>query len=152
MVSSSSDYFLLDSLGSGESVVFFVSSVPIAAPLKPLVPLGSVSGRPGVEFVFSSSCVDPDGDDLFYRWDWDDGNFSGWLGPFGSGVFCNASYVWSGRGVFEVRVMARDVFGWEGVWSDPLSVSIPKNKLNINLKNQNFYLKLFKQINLINKF
>ena len=123
--------------------------------MKPLVPAGVVSGRPGVEFVFSSSCVDPDGDDLFYRWDWGDGNFSGWLGPFGSGVFCNASYVWSGRGVFEVRVMARDVFGLEGVWSDPLSVSIPKNRYNsieifkvVSEKNIYFYnlLNIFRNI------
>jgi hypothetical protein len=148
MVSSSSDHLMLDSLGSGESRVFFVSEVPIAAPLKPEVPSGSVSGRPGVEYVFSSSCVDPDGDDLFYCWDWGDGNFSGWLGPFASGVLCNASYVWSGRGVFEVRVKARDVFGLEGIWSDPLSISMPKNKFNI--KNQNFYLKLFKIFNIIN--
>ncbi len=128
MVSSTSDHLVVDSLLSGESRVFFVSDEPIAAPLKPVVPSGIVSGRPGVEYVFSSSCVDPDGDDLFYLWDWGDGNFSGWLGPFDSGVLCNASYIWDGRGVFDVRVKARDVFGLEGVWSDPLSVSIPKNK------------------------
>ena len=107
-----------------------------------MVPSGSVSGRPGLEYVFSSSCVDPDGDDLFYLWDFGDGNFSGWLGPFDSGGLCNVSYVWVSRGVFEVRVKARDVFGLEGVWSDSLVVSMPKNKFNINLKNQNFYTKI----------
>jgi len=129
MVGSSSGSFMIDGLESGESRVFFVSEVPIAAPLKPVVPLGVDSGRAGVEYVFSSSCVDPDGDNLFYLWDWGDGNFSGWVGPFDSGDFCNVSYVWGGSGVFEVRVKARDVFGLEGVWSDPLSVSMPKNRL-----------------------
>jgi hypothetical protein len=27
-----------------------------------------------------------------------------------------------------VRVKARDVFGLESVWSDPLSITMPKNK------------------------
>ena len=94
--------------------------------------MGPDSGRADVEYFFSSSCIDPDGDDLFYLWDWGDGNFSDWLGPYVSGGVVNVSHIWSEPGVFDVRVKARDVFGLEGVWSDPLSITMPKsNKFDI---------------------
>jgi len=128
MVSSSSDSFVIDFLEAGSSLFLFVSEVPVSAPVKPDLPSGPDSGSAGVEYFFSSSCVDPDGDVLFYLWDWGDGNFSDWFGPFVSGDLVNVSYVWSDRGVFDVRVKARDVYGLESVWSDPLSISMPKNK------------------------
>ena len=128
MLSSSSDFFVIDSLDSGSSLFLFISDVPVSAPLKPGVPVGPDSGRADVEYFFSSSCIDPDDDDLFYLWDWGDGNFSDWLGPYVSGGVVNVSYIWSEPGVFDVRVKARDVFGLESVWSDPLSITMPKNK------------------------
>ena len=150
MLSSSSDFFVIDSLASGSSLFLFISDVPVSAPVKPGVPVGPDSGRADVEYFFSSSCIDPDGDDLFYLWDWGDGNFSDWLGPYVSGGVVNVSYIWSEPGVFDVRVKARDVFGLEGVWSDPLSITMPKsNKFDISLKLHNFYLKLFNIFNII---
>ena len=128
MLSSSSDSLVIDSLASDSSLFLFISEIPISAPLKPGVPVGPDSGRADVEYFFSSSCIDPDGDDLFYLWDWGDGNFSDWLGPYVSGGVVNVSYIWSEPGVFDVRVKARDVFGLESVWSDPLSITMPKNK------------------------
>ena len=144
MVSSSSDSFVIDFLEAGSSLFLFVSEVPVSAPVKPDVPSGPDSGRAGVEYFFSSSCVDPDGDVLFYLWDWGDGNFSDWFGPFVSGDLVNVSYVWSDRGVFDVRVKARDVYGLESVWSDPLSISMPKNNdFNIGLYLRFFFQKIF---------
>ena len=131
MLSSSSDFFVIDSLASGSSLFLFISDVPVSAPVKPGVPVGPDSGRADVEYFFSSSCIDPDGDDLFYLWDWGDGNFSDWLGPYVSGGVVNVSHIWSEPGVFDVRVKARDVFGLESVWSDPLSITMPKNKLYV---------------------
>ena len=150
MLSSSSDFLVIDSLASGSSLFLFISDVPVSAPVKPGVPVGPDSGRADVEYFFSSSCIDPDGDDLFYLWDWGEGNFSDWLGPYVSGGVVNVSYIWSEPGVFDVRVKARDVFGLESVWSDPLSITMPKsNKFDISLNLHNFYLKLFNIFNII---
>ena len=61
-------------------------------------------------------------------WDWGDGNMSDWIGPYNSGETCEASYVWSSKGSYEVKVKAKDEYGSESPWSDPLPISMPKNR------------------------
>ena len=80
-------------------------------PFTPGEPVGPVSGVPGVLYNFSVSSWDPEGNNVFYNFSWGDGNFSGWLGFYGSNVSCVACYSWSGVGVFGVRVEAMDEFG-----------------------------------------
>ena len=75
-----------------------------------------------------SSTTDPEGGQLYYRWDWGDGNKSNWLGPFDSGEIVYANNSWLENGSYEIRVKARDVHGLGSHWSDPLSVSMTKNR------------------------
>ncbi|GAG87737.1 unnamed protein product [marine sediment metagenome] len=42
-------------------------------PDKPDKPSGESSGKPGVSYVYSSSAIDPDGDQIYYKFDWGDG-------------------------------------------------------------------------------
>ena len=65
---------------------------------------------------------------LYYRYDWGDGTTSEWLGRYDSGEPCVASHTWKNEGVYQVKVKAKDTNGWESEWSDPLSISMPKNK------------------------
>ena len=97
-------------------------------PEKPDTPDGATTGSPGETYLYSTSTVDPDGDKVYYMWDWGDGNYSSWLGPFVSGETATASYSWSEKGTYSIRVKAKDVFDEESDWSDPLSVSMPKNQ------------------------
>ena len=60
--------------------------------------------------------------------DWGDGTDSGWIGPYTSGDISNATHIWTKSGNYHVKVKAKDEFGAESYWSDPLSVSIPKNR------------------------
>ncbi|MCK4331955.1 MAG: PKD domain-containing protein, partial [Thermoplasmatales archaeon] len=73
-------------------------------------------GRPGVNYTFCVEGVDPDGDDLFCMWDWGDGNFSDWLGPYGSGEMMCASHAWSEEGTYTIRVKLKDIYGNESDW------------------------------------
>ena len=66
---------------------------------------------------------------MLFRSDWDDGTNSGWIGPFESCEIVNASHIWNTKGVYSIKVKAKDVNGAESDWSDPLAVSMPKNKL-----------------------
>jgi hypothetical protein len=97
-------------------------------PEKPDTPDGETTGSPGETYLYSTSTVDPDGDKVYYMWDWGDGNYSSWLGPFVSGETATASYSWSEKGTYSIRVKAKDIFDEESDWSDPLSVSMPKNQ------------------------
>jgi hypothetical protein len=98
------------------------------APLKPEI-LGPSSGKPGEELTFDATTSDPEGDDIYYMFDWGDGTYSEWLGPYSSGRSVSASYTWDDRGDFSVRVKAKDDHGVMGEWSDPLPITMPKSFL-----------------------
>ena len=51
-----------------------------------------------------------------------------WLGPFDSGCEINVTHIWDVEGDYEIRVKAKDTCDAESEWSDPLVVSMPKNK------------------------
>ena len=99
---------------------------------------GPTSGKVRTSYSFSSSTTDPDGDSISYFFDWGDGTNSGWLGPYASGVIVNASHVWGNNGTYDIKVKALDELGSESDWSDPLSVSMPKNKAVTYSLLQNF--------------
>jgi PKD domain len=95
------------------------------APLRPDQPFGKVYNRMGQEYSYTTRTTDPDGNLVYYLWDWGDGNLSGWLGPCHSGVNCEAHHTWIKVGTYNIIVKAKDGYGTESVWSVPLSVTIP---------------------------
>ena len=97
-------------------------------PNKPSKPTGKNHGDPKEEYTFSSTATEPDSEQLYYAWDWGDGNYSYWLGPYSSGEITKATYSWEKGGNYKVRVKAKDVHGGESEWSDPLTVTIPRDK------------------------
>ncbi|MCX6668172.1 MAG: agmatine deiminase family protein [Euryarchaeota archaeon] len=101
-------------------------------PEKPQRPSGSASGKPGVTYLYSTQTTDVDEDSVFYMWDWGDGTFSEWLGPYTSGATATAQKSWNQQGTYAVRVKAKDVHDAESVWSDPLSVTMPLNQQSGN--------------------
>jgi len=94
---------------------------------------GSTHGRVGVEYTYHTSNVtDPEGDDIYYLFDWGDSTYTGWIGPFASGESGSATHKWFIQGDYEIRVKAKDSYGLESPWSDPLPVSMPRNKAVTN--------------------
>jgi predicted secreted protein len=93
-------------------------------PLKPTIN-GPASGTVNNEYPYTSSTTDPDGDQVYYLWDWGDGNSSGWLGPYNSGATCESNHTWATKGGYNIKVKAKDTFGAESPWSDPLSITMP---------------------------
>jgi len=103
-------------------------------PENPEKPSGETKGKPGREYSFTSFAADDDGDDLYYLWDWGDGSYSEWLGPYTSGEECEASYTWQQEANFPIKVMVKDGKGGESYWSAPFIFSTPKDKaINIQL-------------------
>ena len=100
---------------------------PNNPPDKPSL-FGPTSGNSGTEYTFSSNTSDLDGDQVYYQFDWDDGTTSYWQGPFVSGTLVEESHSWADKGIYSVRVKAKDDFSGESDWSDPLIMTITKNK------------------------
>jgi hypothetical protein len=107
-------------------------------PDKPLTPSGPLNGKLGKEYTYTTSTTDPDDDQLYYMWDWGDGTFSDWIGPYSSGAECSESHIWNNRGGFNMKVKAKDINDIQSPWSDSLSISIPRNKAYINKSLINF--------------
>jgi hypothetical protein len=96
-------------------------------PNTPSRPVGSDNGKPGETYTYSTNTTDLYGDDVYYQWDWGDGGYSEWLGPYTSGETVEAYHVWDKKGTYSVKVKAKDVYNCESNWSDPLPIQIPTN-------------------------
>lgn len=112
-----------------ENGVYYYTG-PNYAEDKPETPSGPTSGKPGEEYTFSSSAVDPDDDTIKYCFDWGDGNTS-WSGFVSSGEPVSLSYTWEEKGTYEVKVKVRDEHNLDSPWSDPLTVTMPLNNILI---------------------
>ena len=95
-------------------------------PNTPTIPSGRTKGIRNTSYTYTTSAIDPNGDNVYYLWDWGDGTNSSWLGPYPSGQNVTASHIWSTRGSYAVTVKAKDAFGAESSWSIPLTVNMYK--------------------------
>jgi penicillin V acylase-like amidase (Ntn superfamily) len=97
-------------------------------PNKPNTPWGEKeSGNPGVNYKFNfRRPKDPENHGTSILIDWGDGTSLGWTRTiqYTTSFYHN----WSEQGTYEVRVKAMDQYGAESDWSDPIAISIAKNK------------------------
>ena len=102
-------------------------------PNKPNTPIGPSSGKPGTSYSYSSSAIDPDGDQVYLMFDWGDETPMVWKGPFNSGYVDTESHIWNAKGAYSVKVQAKDTKDGISVWSDSLPITMPYsfNKLQI---------------------
>jgi hypothetical protein len=97
-------------------------------PDKPTTPEGPDTWTINVETTFSSTTTDPEGESIFYLFDWGDGTDSGWLGPYASGQTGEASHTWTELGEYEIKVMAKDLYDAESPWSESHILTIVENE------------------------
>jgi len=128
LLKSGSNNYTIDSLSNLSSLTFIISKNPISSPNKPATPSGPASGKIGIKYTYTTSVTDSDGSEIYYLFDWDNGDFSEWIGPYKSGDIAEATYTWTEKGDYEIRAKAKDEFGFESPWSEPLPITMPKNK------------------------
>lgn len=93
-------------------------------PVAPAVDAGPDNGINGIEYSFESSTTDPEADELYYQWEFDDGSkVSAWYGPYASGEVCSIGHTFE-EGDYDVQVRAKDGFGAETEWSTAHAVHI----------------------------
>lgn len=97
-------------------------------PEKPNKPTGRTHIKVNQSYKYSSSTNDPDGDQIYLLFDWDDGTSSGWIGPYNSGETVTAKHKWTTKGNYEIRVKAKDINGTQSEWSDPMVISMPRDR------------------------
>jgi hypothetical protein len=96
-------------------------------PNTPQRPSGPTSGSTNVEYTYSTRATDPEGDNVYYQWDWGDGTVSKWFGPYSSGAEVTAKHSWNVQGSYSIRVKSKDINQAESTWSEPLAIVMPLN-------------------------
>jgi len=85
-------------------------------PLAPLEVSGPTFVEMGVEYGYTLSTVDPEGDGIRYKIDWGDGVVSDWSGLVSSGMSVLFSHAWDAVGTFPLMVIAEDEHGFGTGW------------------------------------
>jgi len=112
-------------LGDSSVKVWRDSPNPDLPPDAPDKPSGPATGQMGIEYTFTATTIDPEGDNISFMFDWGDGNFSDWIGPFASGGIGSATHSWPTIGPYQVRVKAKDdSAGRESDWSPAHTITI----------------------------
>ena len=78
-----------------------------------------------MNYSYVAGTVDPNGDQLYYIWDWGDDTPLTWIGPYNSGQNVTTSHIWTEKGTYNIKVKAKDTTGAVSGWSDPLPVTMP---------------------------
>ena len=118
------------SYGAGNYDAWVIKVVPAnRPPSTPNIPQGETNVTPLKKYTYTTVSADPDGDEIYYMFDWGDGTTSGWLGPYKSGETVKVSHIWTKSGVYEIKVKAKDSNDVESGWSEPLQVTVQSTLL-----------------------
>jgi hypothetical protein len=100
--------------------------VPNSTPNTPATPTGPSNGYVQTIYSYDTSGSDPDGDLLTYRFDWGDGDISGWGGAY------SRTHTFSSVGPYCVKAQSQDTQGASSAWSACLNVNIDVQKHTIS--------------------
>jgi parallel beta-helix repeat protein len=103
---------------------------------------GPSAGGHEILFNFTVNTTHPTENQIYYKWDWGDGNVTGWLGPFNSSKSVTRSYAWANDGNYSIRVKAKYIVGGESNWSQIHPISIADQVNFSNIKPGTIYIKL----------
>lgn len=77
---------------------------------------GPTHGKINIEYEYHFVSTDPDGDDLTYIIDWDDGNIEE-HGLYPAGEEITVKHAWSEEGTYTIKAKTRKLNGLESKWS-----------------------------------
>jgi hypothetical protein len=103
---------------------------------------GPSAGGRGIIFNFTALAIDPDGGQIYYEWDWGDGNSSGWIGPVDSNIPLTTSHAWGNDSNYTIQVKVKDINDIESLLAIH-NISIAPQINFSNLKLGYLYFNLF---------
>ncbi|MFH1013443.1 MAG: C1 family peptidase, partial [Thermoplasmatota archaeon] len=114
--------------GQFDMMLTKMSLLDNTAPLTPEQPNGQTHVKKGKTYSYSSTSTDAEQDAIYYLFDWGDDTFSDWLGPYFSNDICTAQHSWNENSSKNIRVKAKDEHDFHSAWSEPLVITLPKDK------------------------
>jgi fimbrial isopeptide formation D2 family protein len=120
-------------------------------PNTPSIPNGKATCKINKKYTFTTSTIDPNGDQVYYWFNWGDNTSSGWMGPFASGATGNASHTWTKKGTYEITVKAKDSHDAESSSSDSFEVKV-KFLVSQSIPMPTFLEKLIERFPMLKRF
>lgn len=111
---------------------------------------GPIKGRLGLYYEYEFLSTDPDGNDIWYIVDWDDGNIEEY-GPYHSGEEASEIHYWDYSDSFTIKAKTKDVFGNESDW-ETFDITMPKSKENDRFVFINFINRIIEKFPLFAMF
>lgn len=93
-------------------------------PDKPVIQTAKVQGVALKKYTYSAISVDPQGYAVSYRFDNGNGTLSAWTAFVPSGSSSYQSFSWQQPGKYYLRAQAKNQYGLESEWSNPIQVII----------------------------
>lgn len=93
-------------------------------PDAPSAPAGTAMGEVDGSHEFTSTGTDPNRQQVYYKWDWGDGEISDWQGPYDHEQASVMSHTWTASGQYEILTKIKDIYDVEGAWSSAGSIDI----------------------------
>jgi len=122
-----------DEADEDQAVLEITVSTSDPPPDKPDKPCGATRAKNETMCTYTTMTKGQHQHKICYNFSWGDGTHSGWIGPHNCGENAEASHKWNKTGNYMIKAKARyEHCHEESEWSDPLSVSIPKNKSYLN--------------------
>jgi len=84
---------------------------------------GKSEGKVGETYELQLKVIDPENNPISFFIDWGDGT-EGWKRERASGEKCYYGYEWSEKGIYKIRVKAKDTLGEESDWAY-LEIAMP---------------------------
>ncbi|GAG94715.1 unnamed protein product, partial [marine sediment metagenome] len=104
-------------INNRKGAAYFFEKLDPNAPNAPIIE-GPASGKVGNELEYTFNAEDPNGDDVKYHIDWDDGNSeTTTFNPSGKDV--KVKHNWSEEGTYTIKAAAEDTNGLVGPWGSP---------------------------------
>ncbi|MEM4259111.1 MAG: hypothetical protein QXL17_08220 [Candidatus Thermoplasmatota archaeon] len=93
----------------------------------PAPPDGPAVGFLDIEYTYTIYTTSSDADWMF---DWGDGTYTPWLRVHDGENSIVQTHRWSSKGIYSVKVQFRNTYFKEGIWSNPLPVTISQSELS----------------------
>jgi len=136
--------YVIEGIGNMDNIPFIE---PLYPPQIPSRPRGPTIGFPGTSYTYTTSSSDNIQNKIQYGWDWNgDDVVDEWTVFFTSEEPCETSYIWNQNGTYQIKVKAMDDQGFQSDWSQPLSITMPKNPENKIDVIGNFMFNFFQQL------
>ena len=110
----------------------------IDPPNNPIIK-GPTRVAPGVEYEYTFTTTDPNGDDVYYYINWGGYfNVGEWIGPYSSGEQIVLTHTWKNKGIYTIKAKAKDIFDLESDWGYLTVTTLPNYNINTQNNQQSY--------------